>query len=96
MSNPKYANTGSPLGKLIEECGEVLAAAGKTVRYGPNSTNPELPIEKRETNEKWLKREIADLEEAIDRLKREWGWSPAVDEAGRAGWMMLDQNKRKS
>ncbi len=29
------------LGYLVEECGEVLAAAGKTLRWGQDSNNPE-------------------------------------------------------
>ena len=53
------------LGKLVEECGEALAAAGKTMRWGLDSTNPELPPEQQETNAAWLARELCDLEEAI-------------------------------
>lgn len=53
------------LGKLVEECGEVLAAAGKTMRWGLDSTNSELPPEQQETNAAWLARELCDLEEAI-------------------------------
>ena len=59
----------SCLGHLIEECGEVMAAAGKTVRFGRGSVNPELPISKRETNVDWLSREMIDLEGAIARMK---------------------------
>jgi len=72
----RFKNSGSPLGRFIEECGEALAAAGKTVRYGWLSRNP-LPGASSETNEEWLKREVADLEDAIERLKREKGWSNA-------------------
>lgn len=57
------------LSHLIEECGEVLAAAGKTQRWGLYSVNPLLPPEQQETNKTWLEREMADLELAIDRLK---------------------------
>lgn len=53
------------LGYLTEECGEVLAAAGKSIRRGLDSTNPELPPEQRETNAAWLLREMDDLEAAI-------------------------------
>lgn len=59
----------SILGHLIEECGEVLAAAGKTLRWGPDSYNPELPKDQRETNLAWLRREVADLEAVIARAK---------------------------
>ena len=76
MSNPKYVNLGNPLGKFIEECGEALAAAGKTVRFGWESYNPELGASS-ESNENWLRREIADLEEAIARLRRERHWHQA-------------------
>ena len=40
MSHPKFVNRGRPLGKFVEECGEALAAAGKTIRFGLNSVNP--------------------------------------------------------
>lgn len=66
-------------GYLIEECGEVLAAAGKTLRWGEMSTNPELPPGQREPNVTWLCREMNDLENAI-RLMR--AHLDAVDNAG--------------
>lgn len=56
-------------GYLIEECGEVLAAAGKTLRWGELSYNPEIPLEQRETNEAWLLRELKDLKGAINRME---------------------------
>jgi hypothetical protein len=59
----------SIVGHLIEECGEVLAAAGKMLRWGPDSYNPELPNDQRETNLAWLQREILDLEAVITRAK---------------------------
>jgi len=59
------------LGYLVEECGEVLAAAGKTLRWGVWSWNPELPQAERETNRDWLLREMADLRGAMDRVERE-------------------------
>ncbi len=57
------------LGRLIEECGEVLAAAGKTLRWGPDSVNPELPPEQQETNRDWLLRELQDLKHAIIQVE---------------------------
>ena len=54
---------------LIEECGEVLAAAGKTQRWGWFSCNPDLPPNKQETNIDWLRREMKDLREVMDRLE---------------------------
>lgn len=56
-------------GYLIEECGEVLAAAGKTLRWGEYEYNPELPEKKREYNKDWLIRELKDLRGAIDRME---------------------------
>lgn len=53
------------LGYLVEEAGEVLAAAGKTLRWGPRSVNPELPPEQQEENAIWLWRELRDLKRAI-------------------------------
>lgn len=57
------------LGHVVEECGEVLAAIGKSQRFGLDSVNPLLPAEERETNRDWLKRELVDLKQAIARLE---------------------------
>lgn len=56
-------------GYLVEECGEVLHAVGKTLRWGEMSVNPELPAGQRETNILWLKRELVDLDGAIHRVR---------------------------
>jgi hypothetical protein len=61
-------NEWEALGYFIEEAGECLAAAGKTLRWGFESFNPE-PGASRETNREWLAREVADLKEAIKRLE---------------------------
>lgn len=58
---------------LVEECGEVLMAAGKTQRFGLASFNPEVQPCHRETNRDWLLREIEDLEGAIARVRQELG-----------------------
>jgi len=42
-----------------------MAAVGKTLRWGLESYNPELPEEERETNREWLLRELKDLKQAI-------------------------------
>lgn len=71
MSDPAYLKPGNIdfcLAHVVEECGEVLAAAGKTQRWGLSSVDPTLPKEQQETNEAWLRRELADLQEAIPRL----------------------------
>jgi len=53
------------VGYLVEECGEVQAAIGKTIRWGWESVNPELPPEQQETNRDWVLRELKDLKGAI-------------------------------
>ena len=60
------------LGYLVEECGEVLAAVGKTQRWGLDSCNPE-PGASRETNREWILRELDDLENAIKIVRAEIG-----------------------
>ena len=54
------------IGYLIEECGELLAAVGKTLRWGLDSYNPELPPEERETNRQWVLRELNDVRRAVE------------------------------
>ena len=53
------------LGYLVEEAAEVLTAVGKTLRWGLDSFNPELPFSKREYNRDWILRELKDLKRAI-------------------------------
>lgn len=70
MSDPRFLQNGfdKRLSHLIEECGETVAAAGKTQRWGVAGTNPLLPPDQRESNLAWLRREMRDLREAMDRL----------------------------
>lgn len=67
--NPRYTpkTLEQKLGYLVEECGEVLQAVGKSQRWGLDSVNPELPVPvgERETNRDWLLRELHDLQRAI-------------------------------
>jgi NTP pyrophosphatase (non-canonical NTP hydrolase) len=67
--NPRYRprTLEQKLGYLVEECGEVIAAVGKTQRWGPDALNPEAP---KEANDAWLLSELADLELAIGIAKR--------------------------
>ncbi len=58
------------VGHFVEECGEVLSAVGKTMRWGLDSFNPELPKAKQEKNRDWIKRELKDLKFAIERLEK--------------------------
>lgn len=54
---------------LIEECGELLAALGKSLRWGLDSVNPELPVQDQETNQEWVLREIDDVERALNLVR---------------------------
>ena len=53
------------LGYLVEECGEVLAALGKSLRWGLDSFNPEVSEQEQELNRSWIARELKDLKRAI-------------------------------
>lgn len=57
------------LAHLVEECGEVVQAAGKSLRFGVECYNPELPAEQRELNGAWVLRELGDLKLAIARAE---------------------------
>lgn len=73
MTDPRYMRPGIDFarGKLIEELGELQAALGKSIRWGWLSSNPELPREQRETNADWVRREIADVRQALDNIEHE-------------------------
>jgi hypothetical protein len=70
MSDKRFLQDGfeKRLAHAIEECGEFLAAAGKTQRWGPMSVNPLLGPTKQEKNIRWLERELIDVQEAMARL----------------------------
>jgi NTP pyrophosphatase (non-canonical NTP hydrolase) len=70
MSDKRFLQDGfeKRLSHVIEECGELIAAAGKTQRWGRLSVNPLAPPAEQETNIDWLRREMADVREALDRL----------------------------
>lgn len=79
MTDPRYRQKGftKQLAHVVEECGEFLAAAGKTQRWGLQSVDPtggakkvfnEHGAQVKETNEQWLRRELADLIETSIRL----------------------------
>jgi len=73
MTDLKYMRPGLDfaVGKLVEELGELQAALGKTIRWGWDSYNPEIPIEERESNKAWVLREIADVKHAISNIEKE-------------------------
>lgn len=58
------------LAHVAEELGEAAAAAGKSLRWGLNSVNPEVPPDERETNWAWLQREMTDVKGAWERLQQ--------------------------
>jgi hypothetical protein len=70
VSDPRFLQEGfeNQLAHAVEECGEFLAAAGKTQRWGPDSVNPLLPESEQERNADWLRREALDVAEALERL----------------------------
>ena len=72
MSDPRFLQQGidPQLSHLVEEMGEALAAAGKSLRWGIDSVNPDLPDDEQETNLAWLRREMTDVIEAWDRLSK--------------------------
>jgi hypothetical protein len=72
VSEPKYLRPHDLdfcLAHLAEELGELTAAVGKTLRWGPDSGNPDLPFEEREPNIDWVMREFRDVEEAMFRVR---------------------------
>ena len=75
MSDSRFLQDGfdKRLSHLIEECGELIAAAGKTQRWGRNSVNPLLPPHEQVRNIDWLKAEIADVQQAIERFEETLG-----------------------
>lgn len=73
MVDPRFVKTGREQAKdrLIEECGELVAALGKTGRFGWASYNPLLPLEERELNIDWVRREMNDVRLALDAMEKE-------------------------
>jgi hypothetical protein len=80
VTDPKYMRPGVnfAIGKLIEECGELQAALGKSIRWGLGSVNPELPPEQQETNADWIDREINDVIGAILNYRKQRGLSDCI------------------
>jgi len=60
--------TKQALAHLAEELSEAATAAAKSLRWGLESVNPELPPEDQESNLAWLRREIRDVAEAYRAL----------------------------
>ncbi len=69
-------NLDDNLAHLSEECGELIielarliAAIGKTQRFGVESVNPLLANADQETNKDWIRREMRDVEEGMNRVR---------------------------
>ena len=71
MSDKRFLQDGfeKRLSHAVEECGEFIAAAGKTQRWGVWSVDPTIPEHERITNLVWLKLEMGDIRQALDRLE---------------------------
>lgn len=71
FSRPEFApkTIWEKLAYFIEESSEANAAAGKTLRFGFDSRNPDLNDPTSETNREWLLRELHDVERAVQLLK---------------------------
>ena len=67
MSDPKYKSIGSPIVRVIEECGEIIQAACKGDRFGWDNCHPDRTGH---TNLQDLEKEIADVVEAFEDLKK--------------------------
>lgn len=73
MTDARYMRPGLDFarGKAIEELGELQAALGKSLRWGWESSNPELPENERVTNVRWVRDEMRDVIDALENLARE-------------------------
>ncbi len=72
MTDQRYMRPGLNFAraKAIEELGELQAALGKSLRWGWESFNPELPPSEQESNLDWVRREMHDVRDALDNLDR--------------------------
>lgn len=73
MTDPRYMRPGLDFarGKAIEELGELQAALGKSLRWGWETANPELPMGQRVTNVAWVRDEMRDVRDALNNLELE-------------------------
>jgi len=72
MTDPRFMRPGldHAVDKVFEECGELIAALGKTMRFGWDSTDP-VNTNNIETNAEWVRREMIDVVMAIQNLGNE-------------------------
>ena len=62
------ANNDGKIGRLVEECGEVLQAVGKLVRFGARPIDQKTGVQY--DNIADLRRELRDLRHAIDAVEK--------------------------
>lgn len=66
MSDPRYANVGHPVDRVIEEVGELLQAICKARRFGLHNSHPDRP---ERTNLDDIRYEMEDCNEAFAKLE---------------------------
>ena len=68
MSHQDYKNIGSPLIRVIEECGEVIKVACKIDRFGWDNFHPDDPL--KTPNIVLIRNEMNDVIEAFKDLEK--------------------------
>jgi hypothetical protein len=66
MTDPRFANIGSPITRLIEECAELQQALCKAERFGWFNHHPDRPGR---TNMDDVKAEMSDMVECIEKAE---------------------------
>lgn len=71
VTDPRFLQEGFEhcLHHAVEECGEFISAAMKLDRWGPFSVDPTIPEAQQETNLAWMRREMDDVRQTLDRLE---------------------------
>lgn len=73
MSDPKYNHIGSPVIRLVEECGELLQAISKGERFGWDNHHPDRKVD----NLTELRAEWRDLNDAYVRFVNHIFYQPS-------------------